>query len=75
MLTIIGEYNEDGYVISTAHGAVLHMAGANAVDSSAPGRDVPLSKIRQWCVKTGKEMAKERRAVWGGAERVEVEAV
>ena len=72
MKTVVGEYSEYGYDILTADGKVLYSAGANVSDSGASGRDVSLSKIRQWCVKTGKEMAKERLgAVWGGAERIE----
>jgi len=70
-MTIIGEYNEDGYVVMMADGKVLHSAGANAVDSHAPGRDVSLATIRRWCIKTGKEIAKEIGAVWCGAERKE----
>jgi len=58
----------------TAEGEVLHSAGANAVDSHAPGRDVSLATIRRWCIKTGKEIAKEIGAVWGGSERKELES-
>ena len=71
MKTVIGEYSEYGYDILTDDGRVLYSAGANVSDSSASGVDVPLSKIRQWCVKTGKEIASEMKAVWGGAEKVE----
>jgi len=68
--TVVGEYGRDGYAVMTADGKVLHSAGANAFDSHAPGRDASLATIRKWCVKTGKEIAAERGAVWGGAERV-----
>jgi hypothetical protein len=70
MKMVIGEYNKDGYIISTADGEVLYEAGANAVDSTAPGRDVTLATLRQWCIKTGKEIAAEIGAIWSGAERV-----
>lgn len=66
---IIGEYDKNGYSIMTASGEVLHEAGANIHDSSAPGQDVPLKTIRKWCIGTGKEIAKENNAVWGGAEK------
>ena len=71
MKTVIGEYGRDGYAVMTADGEVLHMAGANAVDSHAPGRDVPLATIRRWCIGTGREIAAEHGASWGGAERKE----
>jgi hypothetical protein len=71
MKMVIGEYNKDGYIISTADGEVLYEAGANAVDSAAPGRDASLAMLRQWCIKTGKEIAAEIGAIWSGAERVE----
>ena len=74
MKTVVGEYNRDGYVVMMADGRALHSAGANAVDSHAPGRDVSLATIRRWCIKTGKEIAKETGAGWGGAERKEPES-
>ena len=70
-MTVVGEYDRDGYTVTTADGEVLHSAGANAFDSHAPGRDVTLSVIRRWCVRTGKEIAAETGAVWGGVQRTE----
>jgi hypothetical protein len=67
--TLVGEYHKDGYEISMADGEVLYTAGANACDSTAPGRHVNLLTIRKWCIHTGKEMAKEMGVVWGGAEK------
>ena len=69
--TVVGEYSEDGYEVTTAGGKVLHSAGANAFDSHASGRDVPLATMRRWCVRTGKEIAAETGSAWGGAERRE----
>ena len=68
---VCGEYHRDGYSVMTADGELLHEAGANAYDSYAPGRDVSLITIRQWCIRTGKEIAIEIGAIWAGAERVE----
>lgn len=73
MKVIIGEYNKDGYIITSANGDVLYEAGANAVDSTAPGRDVSLATIRRWCIRSGKEIAAEIGAIWNGAEKVEAE--
>lgn len=68
MKVLIGYYNANGYRIETADGKVLYTAGANALDSGAPGRSVEPHTLRRWCVQTGKQMAKELGAKWGGAE-------
>jgi len=68
---VIGEYNRDGYVVTRVGGEWLYSAGANKYDSNAPGRNMSLRQIRCGCIKTGKEIAKEIGAVWGGAERKE----
>jgi hypothetical protein len=71
-LMITGEYNKNGYVILRGEdGEVLYSAGANTFDSTAPGRDLSLAKIRAMCMKTGKEIAAEKGDVWGGVERIE----
>lgn len=67
---VVGEYSRDGYVVMTADGREMHSAGANEHDSYAPGRGVLLATIRRWCVRTGREIALEMGAAWGGVERV-----
>lgn len=71
---VLGCYDADGYSIETATGDVLYSAGANAVDSQAGGRDVPLRTIRAWCIRTGREIASENNQAWGGAQQRDVAA-
>jgi hypothetical protein len=71
MKFVVGTYGRDGYEIATARGAVLYSAGANELDSQAPGT-ASLRKVRSWCIRTGREIAAERGAAWCGAERRKV---
>lgn len=74
-LVLRGEYHETGYEIWVAGPNVrpLYSAGNAPGDSQMvvpPERGVGLKTLRKFCVQTGKEMAFERFAKWGGAERV-----
>ena len=76
---VYGEYNRYGYRIfqtdnSTNMEIEIHIAGNHRLDSyqtvSPNSPDcLSLQKIRNCCIKTGKEIAEERKAKWIGAER------
>lgn len=71
-LIVTGEYHETGYEIFV-NGESVYSAGNSDSDSQLrvpPKRGVGLKTLRKFCVKTGKEMAFERFAKWGGCERI-----
>jgi hypothetical protein len=72
-----GEYNRNGYEVWIA-GRIVYTAGNHAQDSSQPARydedRLPLKTIRQFCIKTAREIAAERHARFAGVERVKAEA-
>lgn len=78
-IVITGEYGRHGYTIMrTRNGQTnyLYDGGNCDEDSHAvadPGFELPLSTIRSYCIKTGREFAQELGGVWGGAKRVEIE--
>lgn len=71
---IWGEHSRWGYKIFSSKTGVVYQAG-NHVQASQecaePGsRDaLPLTKLRQFCIKTGKEIAAERSAQWDNSYR------
>jgi hypothetical protein len=70
---IHGEYNRNGYEVWVG-GRVVYAAGNHAHDSTQPAlceKDrLPLRTIRKFCIKTTREIAAERRGIFGGVERV-----
>jgi len=73
---VIGEYNRYGYTIMLDNGCVLYFSGNHPNDSYQTlmlndPLALLLKKIRSMCIKTGKEIAAERKYIWGGAERIE----
>jgi hypothetical protein len=71
--SVHGEYNRDGYEICVA-GQLVYAAGNHIHDSSQPAlceQDrLPLATLRIFCIKTAREIARERRGVFVGVERV-----
>lgn len=71
---VTGEYSRHGYTaLLCHHGNVrtVYQAGNNPRDSQAAGPDrLNLRQIRQYCVKTCREIAAERHAGYGGVTRV-----
>jgi hypothetical protein len=67
------QYNRNGYQIWSA-GRLVYMAGNHIQDSTQPAlckRDrLPLRTIRQFCIKTAREIASEHRGRFAGVERV-----
>ena len=76
-MEIIGYYDLDGYRIEdNLDGDVLYDAGNNPFESSShvDRKDgLPLETIKEYCERTGKEMAKELNAVFLGAFEEEEE--
>jgi len=74
---VVGEYNHYGYTIFEGEGLnEFYSASNHSQDSSftAPLNDpscLPLKEIRKYCIKTGKEIAKEKGMKWKGATRIE----
>ncbi len=68
-----GEYNRNGYEVWSG-GQHVYSAGNHVQDSSQPAlcqQDrLPLKTIRQFCIKTAREIAKEQRGRFAGVERV-----
>ena len=67
-----GEYNRNGYDVWIG-GRMVYAAGNHVQDStqyaqSAQDR-LPLKTIRQFCIKTAREIATERRGIFAGVER------
>ena len=75
--TIVGEYNRYGYTIF--HVECIRELYSATNQSQDSGQTVSiydpnclsLSAIRKYCIKTGKEIAKEMGYKWCGADRVE----
>ena len=76
---LFGEYDKNGYEIFFSNGKnveQVYRAGNSPCDSTiiTNGSDALSPKaLRQYCIKTGKEMAKEKNCKWGGAEKVSTE--
>ena len=68
-----GEYNRDGYEVWIA-GRLAYTAGNHVQDSSQPALceedRLSLKTIRQFCLKTAREIALEHRGRFAGVERV-----
>ena len=68
-----GEYNRNGYEV-WSDGQHVYSAGNHVQDSSQPApckQDrLPLKTIRQFCIKTAREIALEHRGRFAGVERV-----
>ena len=75
-MTYFGYYNEIGYWISQSHNGhplEIYRAGNHQLESTQvlPINDsmaLPLKIIREFCIQTGAEMAKENGVRWGGVE-------
>jgi len=69
---LIGFYNEYGYRIEdNLDGAVLYTAGNNPLESSSVvslNDGLPMKTIKEYCGRTGLEMAEEIGGEWIGAE-------
>lgn len=76
-MEIIGYYDENGYQIENHRECeILYQAGNNPLESSSyvpVNEGLPIKTIREYCERTGKEMAKENNAYWLGAYRLEKE--
>jgi hypothetical protein len=79
---VIGEYNEDGYVILSLKGGEareLYSAGNHPKDStqheSDPAFALTLRQLRSFCIQSAKELAKERKEKYAGVERIEQNVV
>lgn len=74
---LIGYYNEYGYRIEdNLDGEELYIAGNNPFESSSVvelENGLPLDKIKEYCERTGQDMAEELKAEWLGAEYEEIE--
>lgn len=72
-MTLTGLYNRHGYVIvDDATEQALYYAGNNPWESSSCvplHYGLPLRTIKKFCIRTGKEMAKEMDAIFTGAYR------
>jgi hypothetical protein len=70
-MKIIGYYNLDGYRIEdNLDGEVLYEAGNNPLESSSHvdrADGLPLHTIKEYCERTGREMAEELSAAFVGA--------
>jgi len=70
-MKIIGYYNLDGYRIEdNLDGEILYEAGNNPLESSSHvdrADGLPIETIREYCERTGKEMATELKAEFLGA--------
>lgn len=76
-MNLIGYYNRDGYRIENSFsGMVWYRAGNNPWESSSwvpPNCALPLRTLRQFCIRTGKEMAREMNAIFTGVFREDEE--
>lgn len=74
---VIGEFSEEGYEVQVISGArIVHSYAAgnhrqDSAQSATPGTPeaLRLSEIRQLCVRTTKDIARERSAQYGGVQR------
>jgi hypothetical protein len=68
-----GQYNRNGYEVWLG-GHVVYSAGNHARDSMQPGwskvERLLLKTIRQFCIKTAREIAAELNGLFAGVERV-----
>jgi hypothetical protein len=75
---VSGEYSKSGYTVvlcSSAGERVVHTAGNHPRDSHAAGPDrLTLRRVRNYCIRTCREIAAECRAEYGGVNRVEEDA-
>ena len=71
---VTGEYGADGYVVllSSCKGThPLYTAGNHPQDSQAvTPNGVGLRHVRGFCIRTCREIAGERRALFGGVSRL-----
>jgi hypothetical protein len=67
-----GEYNRNGYTVWSGD-SPLYSAGNHAQDSAQPAlrpqERLPLATIRQFCLRTAREMAAELGVRFDGVER------
>ena len=70
---VVGEYNGDGYAVLLCSGTEvrsLYTAGNHPQDSQAvTPHGVGLRRIRGFCIRTCREIAGERRVLFGGVSR------
>ena len=70
---VVGEYNGDGYAVLLCSGTEvrsLYTAGNHPQDSQAvTPHSVGLRRVRGFCIRTCREIAGERRALFGGVGR------
>lgn len=68
-----GEYNRNGYEVWIG-GQVVYTAGNHVHDSSQPALcaedRLPLKTLRQFCIKTTRDIATEHHGRFAGVERV-----
>jgi hypothetical protein len=71
--SVHGEYNRNGYEVWVG-GRVVYQAGNHVHDSTQPAMTekdrLPLRTIRQFCLKTARDIAVERGGLFAGVERV-----
>ena len=71
---VAGEYSVHGYAVLLCSGTrvqALYTAGNHPQDSQAVAtKGVGLRRIRGFCIRTCREIAEERRALFGGVSRV-----
>jgi len=72
---VFGEYNRYGYTIIFNDTELLAVGNHKQDSYPIVSLDSPsclsLMKIRNYCIKTGREIAKEKKAKWIGADRIE----
>lgn len=70
---VYGQYNRNGYEIWIG-GRPVYSAGNHVQDSGQPALckldRLPLTAIRQFCIKTAREIAEEDHGQFAGVERV-----
>jgi hypothetical protein len=64
-----GFYNRDGYSIERLDGKEIYSAGANALDSQQPGRQISEATISKYCTQSGRALAHDRGVRWCGKTR------
>ena len=71
---VAGEYSVHGYAVLLCSGTrvqTLYTAGNHSQDSqTVTPKGVGLRRIRGFCIRTCREIAGERRALFGGVSRV-----
>jgi hypothetical protein len=76
-LLINGEYNRNGYEV-WMDGRLIYAAGNHVQDSNQPALckadRLPLRTLRQFCIRTAREIAAGRGGQFGGVERVKEES-